>query len=126
MSKQPTKKKAERKGKPAGGYIGQAMEAARANRAKPKPKQPIRVPAFFDAYLRDTIREVTGSDLIDVRKVVREELATRAGTVPSEPTEGEVERAVNIFFAADADSNKSMRRVLEWWNNRLFHLRSKP
>lgn len=63
-----------------------------------------------------------------------EELATlkkRAETAnrnsrPSEPTEGDVERAVNIFFAADADSNKSMRRVLEWWSNRLSHLRSKP
>lgn len=101
MSKRPTPKRT----KPAGGYIGQAMRLA-----KKEPKLGV-LGRMAEAQ---------------VRVIVREELATRAGSVPREPTEEEVKRAVKNFFENTETAHESMRAVLAWWSNRLSHLRSKP
>ena len=74
----------------------------------------------------------------EIRSIVREELATRAGTVPSEPTEGEVEELALVLYrafhtqcgnpeASDMRLPGSQRdSYLAEARAALAHLRSKP
>lgn len=134
-SNQPTKKKAERKGKADNGFVydpdadlSLSLATARAvNRAKMlTPTRPKRAAKKGSNQFRNP--NLTESR---IRVIVREELATRAGTVPSEPTKGEIETLAKVLCKAwnvlswdnpslDRDSFRNEARAA------IAHLRSKP